>query len=203
MSWRWLQRAWAKTANPRQIRAAWKKPGLHPIDREVMRANPITPERELELFSPITPQSARMVQQLNCQVRQGVLSPTKALLKTEKGFEKLFAEKVLLEKDIEKRKAAEELDRVAKGSKKRTRFPQGHVYDQNTRRNMLQSWRNQRERNLGGGTRRSVLLGLKAREGSYFGGAMHSRPINSCARGIVLIIHVARDMTIRGIQFKN
>ena len=37
---------------------------------------------------------------------------------------------MLLEKDLEKRQAAEELDRAARGSGKRTRFPQGHVFHQ-------------------------------------------------------------------------
>jgi len=35
-----------------------------------------------------------------------------------------------MEKDAERQEAAEELDKVARGSEKRTRFPLGHLFDQ-------------------------------------------------------------------------
>ncbi len=37
---------------------------------------------------------------------------------------------MLLEKDLERRRAAEELDKVARASNKRTRFPHGASFDQ-------------------------------------------------------------------------
>jgi len=40
------------------------------------------------------------------------------------------AKNVLLEKDAERWKAAEELVKVARGSNKRTRFPQGQLFHQ-------------------------------------------------------------------------
>ena len=41
-----------------------------------------------------------------------------------------MTEKQLLEQDLERREAASQLDRVARGSNKRQRFPQGQLFDQ-------------------------------------------------------------------------
>lgn len=128
--YRWCQRAWAETANSRQIRAAWHDAGLYPPDQVRMRAIPVTPERDLVPTVPITPHNDRMVQAMNHQLRKGEISPTTAFLKLSK-FSSLQSSKiVLLEKDLERRRAAEELDKVARASNKRTRFPHGALFDQ-------------------------------------------------------------------------
>ena len=53
-----------------------------------------------------------------------------AYKKVLKAFQKVAAEKTLLEADITRRDAAAALDRAARASKKRTRFPQGQLFDQ-------------------------------------------------------------------------
>lgn len=40
---------------------------------------------------------------------------------------------MLLEKNLERREAAEQLDRATRGSGKRQRFPQGHLFNPNYR----------------------------------------------------------------------
>ena len=64
------------------------------------------------------------------QVHQHLVSPSTAFEKMRKGFARNEAEKVLMREDIERRQAARDLDKVARGSKKRTRFPQGHIFNQ-------------------------------------------------------------------------
>jgi len=68
--------------------------------------------------------------------------------KTQKALEQALAEKVLLEKDLERREAAETLDRATRGSQKRQRFPQGHLFTLN---DMLRSWQSERYRKMKGG----------------------------------------------------
>ncbi|RXK37351.1 hypothetical protein M231_05338 [Tremella mesenterica] len=51
-------------------------------------------------------------------------------LGTRSGLEQLVAEKALHEKDEALRKASEQLDRAARGSKKRQRYPHGERFDQ-------------------------------------------------------------------------
>ena len=124
------QRAWASTANSGQIEKAWAESGLYPLDQVRMRARPVTPEPVVSARLPQTPHSERMVQAMNRQLRRGEISPSKAFEKVSKGFSKQLATIVLLEKDMERREAAAELDQAARGSKKRTRYAQGQLFDQ-------------------------------------------------------------------------
>jgi hypothetical protein len=61
MFYRWHQLAWAETATSRQICGAWRKTGLYPLDRAVMRAE--SPEAyDISIQQhPHTPQSTRML----------------------------------------------------------------------------------------------------------------------------------------------
>ncbi len=95
-----------------------------------MRARQTTPETRITPVTPITPHNKATSQAMVRGVQRGEILPTTAILKMSKAFERVEAEKVLLEKDLEKRWAAEELDKAARGSNKRTRFPQGQLFDQ-------------------------------------------------------------------------
>ena len=128
--YRWCQRAWAATANSRQIRAAWHDAGLNPPDQSRMRAILVTPERDLVPTIPVTPQNDRMVQAMSRQLQKGEISPTTAFLKVSKFSSLQTSTILLLEKDLERRRATEELDKVARASTKRTRFSQGASFDQ-------------------------------------------------------------------------
>ena len=128
--YRWCQRAWASTANSRQIRQSWTEAGLYPLDQVRMRALPVTPEPILPSNQLQTPQSERMLQAMNRQLRRGEISPSKAYEKVSKAFSKQSATIVLLEKDAERHEAAAQLDRAARGSRKRTRYAQGQLFDQ-------------------------------------------------------------------------
>ena len=144
--YQWLQRSWNATANSRQIRAAWAKSGLYPLNQVVMRAVASTPEPPSHQTEPKTPHNVRMIQEMDRQVRRGEISPTKAFLKTSKAFIKLSAKTVLLEQDQAKRQAANELDLAARRSNKRTRFPQGHLFDQKYQEEHAQELAERKER---------------------------------------------------------
>ena len=128
--YRWFQRAWKETATSRQIRSAWARSGLYPLDQGMMRARPITPPPAAARFHPETPQTSVGIRDIVSKVRRGEVDPVAALLKTVKALELSQAEVVLLKADLARRVAAEELDRSARGSKKRTRFPQGELFNQ-------------------------------------------------------------------------
>jgi hypothetical protein len=130
MFYQWFQRAWATTAYPRQIRSAWAKAGLWPLDKLAMRAGTATPPPIGPLDEQSTPQSSRMLRTMERQVKSGSLDPAKAFQKTAKALETMMAEKVLLELELERHKASEAMERAARGRGKLTRFPKGHVYSQ-------------------------------------------------------------------------
>ena len=126
----WFQRAWQETATSRQIRSAWAKAHLYPPS-EVDKGRPITPDRQ-DLpgpRSPETPHTSQASQAIDRMFRRNEISPGTAYRKFRKGFDQMAAKNVLLEKDLERREAAEKLDRAARGSNKRQRFPQGHLFD--------------------------------------------------------------------------
>jgi len=129
MLYQWHQRAWLEAASSQHIRSAWARAGLFPLSQGAMRALTITPERQHAHSNPETPHNSQSIQAINRKVRRGEISPTKAFSKTQKALEKALAEKVLLEKDMERRDAAEAVERAARASKERTRFPQGHLFD--------------------------------------------------------------------------
>lgn len=128
--YRWFQRAWAKTATSRQIRSAWAKTGLYPLSQEAMGALPVTPPPLSDITLPNTPHNRQSLQYINRKVRQGNLEAKTAFFKTEKALDRALAENILLREEIQKRQASGELDKAARAGGKRTRFPQGHVFDQ-------------------------------------------------------------------------
>lgn len=65
--------------------------------------------------------------------RRGEISPGKAFRKTEKALAESLARTVLLERDLERREATEQLDKAARGSGKKRRFSQEHLFDQDYR----------------------------------------------------------------------
>ena len=130
--YRWLQRAWARTANSRQIRSAWRQAGLHPLSRTAMDC-PITPPKEIPSAAlsiiPETPHTPRHLRTLVSASNRGEIPSEIAISKLQKGFERALADAVLMEQDLRKREAAEALDRAARTST-RTRYPQGQLFDQ-------------------------------------------------------------------------
>ncbi len=63
-------------------------------------------------------------------MRRGEVSPLTAFHKTAKAFARADAKRVLAEQDVAKLQASQELDQAARASNKRTRYPQGHLFDQ-------------------------------------------------------------------------
>ena len=127
--YRWFQRAWAQTETSKQIWSAWAKAGLYPLNQVIMCARPITPPPHTLPVFPQTPQTPRNLRVIDRAVCRGEIHPKLAFRKTEKALEKVLTEKVLLEQDLARREAVEELDRAAKCSK-RTRLPQEWLFDQ-------------------------------------------------------------------------
>ena len=126
---RWFQQAWQQTTTSRQIRSAWANAHLYPLG-EVNDGRPITPPRSIPLSQDLeTPHTSQAIQVIDRRLRRNEISPRKAYEKTQKALEQALAEKVLLEKDLERREAAETLDRATRGSQKRQRFLQGHLFD--------------------------------------------------------------------------
>jgi hypothetical protein len=128
--YRWHQRAWAQTATSHQIRQAWAKTGLFPLNRAIMGALSPSPEPAAITVDPPTPHSSRTLRDISVAVRQRQASPTQAFLKTAKGMEKLLAEKTMLEDELKRRTSSDELHKAARGGNKRTRYPSGFVFNQ-------------------------------------------------------------------------
>ncbi|EIW67208.1 hypothetical protein TREMEDRAFT_33656, partial [Tremella mesenterica DSM 1558] len=131
--WGWHQKAWRATATARQMRGAWRKAGLWPLDQEMMQAldeeKPTTPPPRDRLEDPLTPYNIRILRENDCLVRQGKLSPTKALLRSEKAQECSLAETALLRMELDGERETRKLDQVARGSRKRQTYTNGQLFD--------------------------------------------------------------------------
>ncbi|EIW69290.1 hypothetical protein TREMEDRAFT_15010, partial [Tremella mesenterica DSM 1558] len=164
--YRWHQRAWSKTATSRQIRSAWAESHLYPIGRvyhalqENHQITPPPPENQNPLI-PTTPTTMTSLSELDQMIQRGEITPRSTLKKTRSGLEKVMAEKILLERDMSYRQAAEELDREAR-SKKRQRYPQGHLFsleyrdshaDELEDRRVVETQRREERKRTGGGRR--------------------------------------------------
>ena len=125
----WFQQAWAATAVSRTIRSAWRESGLWPLDRSVMGADLLSTPPPMTQTLPETPHDRQSRQALDRARRRGEISPGTAYDKLSRALERSEARNELTAFDLEKRREADELDRVARGSKKRTRFPQGQLFD--------------------------------------------------------------------------
>ncbi|EIW71701.1 hypothetical protein TREMEDRAFT_28153 [Tremella mesenterica DSM 1558] len=132
--YRWHQRAWLRTTTTHQIQTAWAKSYLFPLTRisvGLREARPVTPPPQtVPPTEPITPTTTTSLSALDRAIRRGEITPGKTSRKTRSGLEQLVAEKALHEKDEALRKASEQLDRAARGSKKRQRYPHGERFDQ-------------------------------------------------------------------------
>ena len=120
----------------RQIWSAWAKSFLYPrsaVLKALRELRAVSPESQAHQPDPETPHSAQTLHALDQKLRQGEISPTSSARKVRKALEKAFAEKVVMERDLERRDAAAELDRAARGNGKRKRFPQGYLFDHNYR----------------------------------------------------------------------
>ncbi|RXK41547.1 hypothetical protein M231_01046 [Tremella mesenterica] len=94
-------------------------------------ARPVTPPPQtVPPTEPITPTTTTSLSALDRAIRRGEITPGKTSRKTRSGLEQLVAEKALHEKDEALWKASEQLDRAARGSKKRQRYPHGERFDQ-------------------------------------------------------------------------
>jgi cell division protein FtsB len=85
----------------------------------VMGALPRTPERVIDRHSPETPVTQRQLRRLDTQARRGELRAEELISKYKKATEKLVAKVEFLEADIERRDAAEALNKAARGGGKR------------------------------------------------------------------------------------
>ena len=128
--YRWHQRAWAKAAHPRQIRSAWAKAHLYPWKEVQLSLLEHPPPPQAVPIIPETPRCNRTLHALDIRLRNGEISPGLSARRIRKGLEEVLAEKVVMERDLERREAAAEVDRAARGTGKRQRFPQGQLFDQ-------------------------------------------------------------------------
>ena len=128
--YRWHQRAWAKAANSRQIRGAWAKAHLYPLrDVEIgLRGAVDVPQGATVI--PETPRCNRTLHALDQRLQSGEISPTSSARKVRKGLEDALAAMVVLQRDLEIFKASATQDEEARGNGKRTRYPLGHLFDQ-------------------------------------------------------------------------
>ncbi|ADV24381.1 hypothetical protein CNBF1830 [Cryptococcus gattii WM276] len=129
MFYLWHQRAWAQVAIPRQIRSAWRKSGLWPLNKEVMDVDPHTPPPQHAAKGPLTPNNFRILRANNLAVKKGELDPRVALEKTEKALAKALADKALLECELKGFRAAEQAARATRGGRKRQMYPEGQLFD--------------------------------------------------------------------------
>ena len=128
--YRWFQRAWKDTAGQRQIRTAWRESGIYPLSKLTMRARSVTPPPTIPLsLEPETPRTLRTLRTIKSKVRTGEIKLQMGFDKAIRALETSLAEKELLEQDLARRTASERLDREVRGSGKRTRFPQGELFD--------------------------------------------------------------------------
>lgn len=95
-----------------------------------MRAETATPPSNDVSVNHSTPQSSHMIRTMELQVKSGSLDAVTAFHKTSKVLQTVLAEKVLLERDLEERRASKTAKRGARGRRKITRFPNGHAYSQ-------------------------------------------------------------------------
>ena len=128
--YRWHQRAWAKAANTRQIRSAWAKAHLFPRQEVRAALSEVSPEPQPTQTMPETPCCPRTLHALDICRQNGQISPSSSARKVRKGLETVLAEKVMMQRDIERRDAAAKQDREARSHGKRQRFPKGHLFDQ-------------------------------------------------------------------------
>lgn len=133
MFWTFHQAAWKATATSQQCRAAWRKSGIWPLSAEVMGANqpverPVTPPLRTAQ-EPETPLTIRTIKSNNRAVRQGDMDALAVLHKTEKALEISLARNALQERRIMSLTAAQDLDKVTRGSRKTQRFPTGQLFD--------------------------------------------------------------------------
>jgi hypothetical protein len=162
--YRWFQQSWSKTASRHNIQSAWSGAGLYPIKelRDCVRA--LTPDREIPCIEPETPHNTCMQQAINRQLCRGEISPSTAYRKTSKALEKAWAERVVIEKDLEKRQAADKLDKEAKGGGKSTRFPQGQLFDQQYQEEHAGELEERRGREKEGCAKKKAAAGAKGKE---------------------------------------
>lgn len=113
--------------------AAWRKAGLWPVDREVMRALTPPPPAAIDPAILQTPQSVKASRQLARSVRQQQVDPTEAFHKLGKAFETEVARGAVTAAELEKIRAQQEVDKAVRGGGKRTKFPLGVVFDQRYR----------------------------------------------------------------------
>ena len=111
-----------------------------------MGALPRTPERVIDRHSPETPVTQRQLRRLDTQARRGELRAEELISKYKKATEKLVAKVEFLEADIERRDAAEALNKAARGGGKRTRYPQGQLFDTDHRERHVEELAARKER---------------------------------------------------------
>ena len=133
MFWGWHQKAWKATVNSRAIRAGWRDSGLWPLSRQIMCPLPpqraTTPDRPLSPQNVLTPWTQRIYRLNNTAYRQGFIDPDTMITKLSKACGYLLPQVLQQEEEIKKLEATSAQIQAHSASRKRTRFPQGQLFD--------------------------------------------------------------------------
>ena len=129
--WGWFHEAWREAATSRQIRSAWQKAGLWPLDAAVIRAEaeqPVTPPPQApgELT---TPRTIRTLRSYTRQLRRGEIEPEIIADKVMKGLEMEITDHSLTRHELEATRETQRLEKIARGRKRKVTHPQGQLYD--------------------------------------------------------------------------
>ena len=140
--WGWFHEAWREAATSRQIRSAWRKAGLWPLDAAVI----IGPEPEQPVTPPpqapgelTTPRTIRTLRSYTRQLRRGEIDTRVVAEKALKGLELVIADNSLTRHELEATREAQKLEKVARGRKRKVTHPQGQLYDLEHRENYTQA----------------------------------------------------------------
>ena len=88
---------------------------------------------------PETPRCSRTFHSLDIRLQKGEISPGSSAKKVRKALEAVLAEKVVLERDLERHRVVADLDRTARSRGQRARYPLGHLFDERNQESMLKS----------------------------------------------------------------
>ena len=130
--WRFHQQAWKETAMGRSIRSSWRKAGLWPLSSAAMGLrDTITPPRELQPSQDIvsTPRTPQTLKRHKRSRRQGDIDKKQDIMKLEKALEIEMSQKAMLQAQVDRDQAARQLEKAARGKRKRVNYPHGQVFD--------------------------------------------------------------------------
>ena len=131
--WGWFHEAWREAATSRQIRSAWRKAGLWPLDAAVIIGpepeQPVTPPPQATQSEIKTPRTIRTLRSYTRQLRRGEIDARVVAGKALKGLEIVLADHSLTQRELEATRETQRLEKVARGRKRKVTHPQGQLYD--------------------------------------------------------------------------